>query len=618
MSVRAISTLEPCAAHRRGVEPSPALALTSARDATSPRTARRSPALTAFTSGPSPLAPATDTRTAAAIRDTADAFRTRDITRLSIPTAPTQSPNRASEGLRSAKILSVILPHYQRLRGSSTPTWARTVDGRAGPEGPAPQSRLEAQPHRHLERAPAVDPGDRPRVVGVGAGGAEVARLDVSGPEAIGVERAGRVWSHGGVPGDQLVVVENVVELELDPGAHGAPDRDVVRDRQVHQTVSLERLRSALIEIQRLGSAAGQSGVAGIAGDLGCAQGYCGGEQGVGLRRVVAPDRPDGHVACWTQALVVHRPDPEFTALEVVERAVGKASRGQNLRPVAEVRRVGRLVRRFALEVAFVLELQRVVAAHVGAASHIVAADELHALVAALDVVAVPELEAIEGPEVDAVANHADLASGRRIIDEVLDEIRRVPPRIQHTAVALPELPPRRQGDFLGERRLETRGQEDVRGREIAADHRAVIRQVHPRGEIDSLACGSRVFGGDQTWRSDVGVPGVLHVAVLPRVVRVGGLERHRAAAGRVVGHAEARNDAVRVGADDVSGRFTVRLLDAHAEVERQAIGRRPVILQIERQRRDVHRGADGGQPVLNARGAWHEKRNDPALRIER
>src|SRR5215207_5273829 len=100
--------------------------------------------------------------------------------------------------------------------------------------------------------------------------------------------------------------------------------------------------------------------------------------------------------------------------------------------------------------------------------------------------------------------------------------------------------------------------------------------------------------------------------------MRVGGLQRRTAVAAWIEGDAEARHDAVCVGADDVARRLTVRLFETHAEIEGQIIGRCPAVLDVDRQRGEVHRGACRGQPVLYLRNAWDVERDDPSLRVER
>ena len=152
--------------------------------------------------------------------------------------------------------------------------------------------------------------------------------------------------------------------FELDPRTDSLPDSDVVGGCDIDEAVALERLRAAVVEIQRLRTASRLSCIPRLLPpcDLDRAEGDTAREERVGLRRVVSPDRPDRDVAGPAKALVVGGPETQFAPLEIVERPVRIAARRQDRRPVAEVRGIGRLVRGLALEVARVLDLQRVMA----------------------------------------------------------------------------------------------------------------------------------------------------------------------------------------------------------------------------------------------------------------
>src|SRR5688572_24711150 len=104
-SARAISTLERWAAQRRGDDPSPERALTSAPDLIRTRTAWRLPALTAVATGPSPAATATVTRTATASKHAAGTRRTRVIT---LPSGSRRARRQGSPSTAAARHLVMI------------------------------------------------------------------------------------------------------------------------------------------------------------------------------------------------------------------------------------------------------------------------------------------------------------------------------------------------------------------------------------------------------------------------------------------------------------------------------------------------------------------------------
>ena len=131
----------------------------------------------------------------------------------------------------------------------------RTTKGAAGFRQTAPllslslsashKPRLESEHPARRGTSPAGVPGTAP-----GSGSARCPCRTPAPDEA----RCGRpsassglarIGPDGGVPPDQLLVVEQVVDVELDPRPQRAEHRDVVADRRVQQPVAGERLGAA-------------------------------------------------------------------------------------------------------------------------------------------------------------------------------------------------------------------------------------------------------------------------------------------------------------------------------------------------------------------------------------
>src|SRR5688572_27646394 len=99
---------------------------------------------------------------------------------------------------------------------------------------------LEAHAERDLHRAAAGLADPRSDELRAGRRLAEVRALDVTGRDAVRIQRAGGVGRHRLVPRNLLLVVEQVVDLELHPRLDRLPDGHVVGGRQVHHAVALE------------------------------------------------------------------------------------------------------------------------------------------------------------------------------------------------------------------------------------------------------------------------------------------------------------------------------------------------------------------------------------------
>src|SRR5688572_9963330 len=76
------------------------------------------------------------------------------------------------------------------------------------------------------------------------------------------VTRAVRVGRDGGVPRDELLVIQHVEHLELDPRLRRAPDRHSVGYGKVDERETLKRLRAALAKEQLLRRGAGIARIA--------------------------------------------------------------------------------------------------------------------------------------------------------------------------------------------------------------------------------------------------------------------------------------------------------------------------------------------------------------------
>jgi hypothetical protein len=111
-------------------------------------------------------------------------------------------------------------------------------------------------------------------------------------------------------------------------------------------------------------------------------------------------------------------------ALEVVNTTVGEVALGrERLRIIAEERRCSRLIRRFAFEVAVVLDLQRPMGRQRPSRGRPIAALEHHrAVFAEQTIVGVAIDEVVVGAEVDAVADH--LRGAIADLNEVVDHVR--------------------------------------------------------------------------------------------------------------------------------------------------------------------------------------------------
>src|SRR5688572_10705136 len=118
-----------------------------------------------------------------------------------------------------------------------TPSSARGGDWELG-VGSWEFFSLEAHAESDLHRAAARLARVRPDEVAARSRFSEVRTLHVTGRDAVGVERAGRVGTHGPVPRDLLLVVEQVIDLELHPWLDRLPHRHVVGRRQVHDAVA--------------------------------------------------------------------------------------------------------------------------------------------------------------------------------------------------------------------------------------------------------------------------------------------------------------------------------------------------------------------------------------------
>src|SRR5919108_2876924 len=115
--------------------------------------------------------------------------------------------------------------------------------------------------------------------------------------------------------------------------------------------------------------------------------------------------------------------------LEVVEATHRKiAFRHIQLRIVSDRGGVSGLIARFSLEVAFVLQLSGVGTIQNQIPAHVESTDELKRLVASRRVVAIAVDDIVENAEVDALAHHGGFSSRRGIVDEILEELRRVAP----------------------------------------------------------------------------------------------------------------------------------------------------------------------------------------------
>src|SRR5688572_19608648 len=97
---------------------------------------------------------------------------------------------------------------------------------------------LEPYPERHLERA-------RRHVIAAALRLTEQRPPDVAGGKSQVVTCAGRIRSDRGVPGDEFLVVENVVQLQLHPRPGAAEDRHAVGEREIEHAVSREALRAS-------------------------------------------------------------------------------------------------------------------------------------------------------------------------------------------------------------------------------------------------------------------------------------------------------------------------------------------------------------------------------------
>src|SRR2546428_2984305 len=111
---------------------------------------------------------------------------------------------------------------------------------------------LEPDAERHAEQPAAVNITNRPREVVVLCCLAEIRTRDVAGRQTVGVLRTVRIRSDGGIPLNELVIVQQVVELDLDPRPGGLPDRDAVGRREIEQPVPFEVARAAVAEKQVL------------------------------------------------------------------------------------------------------------------------------------------------------------------------------------------------------------------------------------------------------------------------------------------------------------------------------------------------------------------------------
>src|SRR5688572_32387167 len=80
----------------------------------------------------------------------------------------------------------------------------------------------------------------------------EARSRQIVGRDPVGVGGAGRIGGYGPVPRNLLLVVEQVVDLEPDPGAYRLPYGQVVRRRKIHHAVALELFAAAVAEEDRL------------------------------------------------------------------------------------------------------------------------------------------------------------------------------------------------------------------------------------------------------------------------------------------------------------------------------------------------------------------------------
>jgi hypothetical protein len=155
-------------------------------------------------------------------------------------------------------------------------------------------------------------------------------------------------------------------------------------------------------------------------------------------------------------------------------------------------------------------------------------------------------------------------------------------------------------GKFLRQRRAQAVGDRDVRRRKLAGGD-AIVGDVEPGSEAEPLAFGSGVLELEVVGVADVVVRADLRLEILPRVPAIGGVEDVCAIAADVVRESQPRYEARAVDADDAAGRFTLGRFDADADVGRQAVVDRPVILHEHRVRVDVEGGTAAGDPVLDS-----------------
>ncbi len=310
--------------------------------------------------------------------------------------------------------------------------------------------------------------------------------------------------------------------------------------------------------------------------------------------------------------------------LEVVEApdrevAIG----GEHLRVVAVERRAARLVGRFTLEVAFVLQLHRPVAGHLQVVADAVAALHDQALVAPLRLVGVAVDRVVERPEELAVADDVGgaVVEGDEVLDEALHVARHVG---QLHEGARRDLAAQRRRELARHRRVEAVLERDVGGGERAVDDLRVVVDVEARREVHADAGRTRVGVADQARVGDVGVAGELRLAVLAGVVGVGALDHEPAVALGVEGRGQARDHGVGVGADDVAGGVAAHALVAQARVDRQPAVHRPPVVGVERGRLDVDaarraspascRGATSPGTNRGISRSWPSNTGTPAL----
>src|SRR5262249_40867828 len=79
----------------------------------------------------------------------------------------------------------------------------------------------------------------------VSRGRAERGSLCVRVRQAKTIDAGSPVLADGGVPRDQLFIVEQIVDVKLHPWTHSACDRDVIGDRGVQEAVTREAFRAA-------------------------------------------------------------------------------------------------------------------------------------------------------------------------------------------------------------------------------------------------------------------------------------------------------------------------------------------------------------------------------------